>query len=88
MAFGEDHYNEEAVKAALSKSQLGDFVKSRGGVNFDVGELGQKLSGGQKQRLVIARALYRQPTVLALDEATSSVDHWTENALMRDLVSL
>ena len=86
VAFGEDHYSEEAVKAALNKSQLGDFVKSRGGVNFDVGELGQKLSGGQKQRLVIARALYRQPTVLALDEATSSVDRSTENTLMRDLV--
>ena len=86
MAFGEDHYSEAAVKAALNKSQLGDFVKSRGGVNFDVGELGQKLSGGQKQRLVIARALYRQPTVLALDEATSSVDRSTENTLMRDLV--
>ena len=86
VAFGEDHYSEAAVKAALNKSQLGDFVKSRGGVNFDVGELGQKLSGGQKQRLVIARALYRQPTVLALDEATSSVDRSTENTLMRDLV--
>jgi ATP-binding cassette subfamily B protein RaxB len=53
-----------------------------------IGELGSGLSGGQKQRLLLARALYGQPTVLALDEATSHLDMHNEHAVSQTLSQL
>ena len=73
------------MTSALVNS-LEDFVNDKSGLNFDVGELGQKLSGGQKQRLAIAGSALSAACNLAFDEATSSVDQLTENALIRDVV--
>jgi len=53
-----------------------------------IGELGSGLSGGQKQRLLLARALYAQPSVLALDEATSHLDMDNEIAVSNTLSQL
>jgi ATP-binding cassette subfamily B protein RaxB len=53
-----------------------------------IGEMGPSLSGGQQQRLLLARALYRKPKVLILDEATSNLDADTEQAIMRRLATL
>ena len=58
------------------------------GYHTRVGELGAGLSGGQRQRLLLARALYRQPRVLALDEATSHLDGASERAVTQGLAQL
>lgn len=66
-----------------------DFVmSSSGGFDFALGERGAKLSGGQRQRIGIARALYREPSVLIFDEATSALDNVTEHLIMKDVVKL
>ena len=65
-----------------------DIVRMPMGYNSFVGDMGVALSGGQKQRLLLARALYRQPRILILDEATSHLDVETErvvNAAIQDL---
>jgi ABC-type multidrug transport system fused ATPase/permease subunit len=85
VAFGlaESQIDNEAVRRAIRASQLDDFVNSLpNGANTIVGERGVRLSGGQCQRIGIARALYHDPPVLVLDEATSSLDTTTEQGVM------
>jgi len=79
----------EKVWSALEKAQLKDFVLSLPeGLNTIVGDRGVRLSGGQRQRLGIARAMYKDPSILVLDEATSSLDDTTENAVMDAIIGL
>ncbi len=70
------------VMDALEQASLGDFVKGLpNGMDTRIGEAGCKLSGGQRQRLGIARALFKNATVLFFDEATSALDSQTENEI-------
>lgn len=80
LTWGHD-IDEDAVVRSLERAQLMDLVRERGGLHVKIAERGLALSGGQRQRLGIARALYTDPLVLVLDEATSSLDTTTENAV-------
>jgi ATP-binding cassette, subfamily B, bacterial len=86
IAYGDPAASEEAVEEAARRAEAHDFIAALPeGYDTLVGERGQKLSGGQRQRLSIARAIVRDPAILVLDEATSSVDNETEAAIQRSL---
>ncbi|MHA6693997.1 ABC transporter ATP-binding protein [Homoserinimonas sp. A520] len=85
----DDDYDRDKVMEALEKAQLGSLIASRKhGIDETVGERGVSLSGGQQQRLGIARALYSDPLILVLDEATSSLDTKTEDDVVRAIKAL
>ena len=78
-----DKIDDEKVWKALDDAQLGDFVRGlKDGLDTRIGEMGVRISGGQRQRIGIARALYHDPDVLFLDEATAALDTATEKAVM------
>ena len=89
LALPDDCIDDEKVAEALQKAQLADLVAELpDGVETVVGENGVRLSGGQRQRIGIARAIYDHPSVLVLDEATSSLDSPTEQKIMADVNKL
>jgi ATP-binding cassette, subfamily B, bacterial PglK len=73
----------DRVKLAARQAQIAEFIESRPeGYDASVGERGIRLSGGQRQRIGIARALYKQASVLMFDEATSALDNATEKSVL------
>jgi ABC-type multidrug transport system fused ATPase/permease subunit len=91
VAFGvpEEEIDDERVWRALRAAQVDHLVGSLpGGLNATVGEHGDRLSGGERQRLGIARALYRDPEVLVIDEATANLDPGTEAAIVEAIGKL
>ena len=91
VAFGlsDGHIDDAAVARAIQSAQLESFIASLPqGLDTVVGERGVRLSGGQRQRIGIARALYHDPAVLVLDEATSSLDTDTERGVMDSVRNL
>ncbi len=84
-----DQIDDAKVWRALDAAQLGDFVRGlKGGLDATIGEMGSRISGGQRQRIGIARALYHDPDILFLDEATAALDTGTEQAVMEAVNSL
>jgi ATP-binding cassette, subfamily B, bacterial PglK len=78
-----ERIDEDRLSRAVQRAQLGDVVADLPeGLDTYVGERGIRLSGGQRQRIAIARAFYREPTVLILDEGTSALDAATEASLV------
>jgi len=85
----DDDFDPDRVREVLKRAQLTSLVSSRrGGINERIGERGMSLSGGQQQRLGIARALYADPLILVLDEATSSLDTKTEDEVTQAIRNL
>jgi len=85
IAFGlpKEQIDYKRVISVAKKAQIDDTIQSwEGKYNSIVGERGVRLSGGQRQRIGIARALYKNASVLIFDEATSALDNKTEKAVM------
>jgi ABC-type multidrug transport system fused ATPase/permease subunit len=85
VAFGlpDELVDHDAIARSIKAAQLDEFVSTLpDGLDTIVGERGVRLSGGQRQRIGIARALYNDPEILVLDEATSSLDTETEQGVM------
>ena len=88
IAFGDSdvNVNEEKVIEAAKMANAHEFIIAlENGYKTIIGDGGNKLSGGQKQRISIARALYKNPQILILDEATSSLDTASEKAVQQAL---
>jgi ATP-binding cassette, subfamily B, bacterial CvaB/MchF/RaxB len=89
IAFFDTQPDQARIEACARLAQVHtEIVKMPMGYHTLVGDLGSGLSGGQKQRLLLARAFYKQPSVLALDEATSHLDIGNERAVTQAMAQM
>lgn len=84
--YGRPDATEQEIQQAIRLAHLEQFIASLpDGINTQVGERGLKLSGGEKQRVAIARAILKRPAIMVFDEATSSLDSQSEQAILSAL---
>ncbi|MGC9331290.1 MAG: ABC transporter ATP-binding protein [Bacteroidales bacterium] len=96
IAFGADHVKDKDIISAAKTANAHEFIMAtENGYDTNIGDCGGKLSGGQRQRISIARAILKNPPIMILDEATSSLDTESErlvqdalNKLMKNRTSL
>jgi len=89
IAYGSESFTTEQVREAAQAACALEFIESLpDGFDSIIGERGHRLSGGQRQRLAIARAIMKNPPILILDEATSSLDAESEALVQRALENL
>jgi ATP-binding cassette subfamily B protein len=89
IAIGELEPDMEKIIGICKKLNILDFIEELpNSFNTYLGENGASLSGGQKQKIAIARALYKEPEILILDEATSSLDSSSENYIQKTVEEL
>jgi subfamily B ATP-binding cassette protein MsbA len=96
IVFGKENITKDQVIAAARVANAHEFIMAmEAGYETNIGDRGAKLSGGQRQRISIARAILRDPPILILDEATSSLDSESERlvqdallAIMKDRTSI
>jgi subfamily B ATP-binding cassette protein MsbA len=87
--FGQSQISEDKLKAAARIANAHDFIENlESGYHTNIGERGAKLSGGQRQRICIARAIIKNPPILILDEATSSLDSVSEKLVQDAIIKL
>jgi ATP-binding cassette subfamily B protein RaxB len=89
IAFFDPNLDQKRIEMCAEQAQVhSDISRMPMGYHTLSGDLGSGLSGGQKQRVLLARALYKNPSILALDEATSDLDVSNERAIATSLAGM